>query len=163
HDVVQTLIRPEFMTLLALGARLVTLVMALGIVATSAKLARETWREEGTSTFVAIATAVGTAFTYYAHTSNLDVPYLSWTELALVSLARASLRRGAKLLGVSFGLAAAAVATKAQAYAAFLVTFPLPLAVVIAYERVDRRQWLSGTLRAALWGAGAILVFDLVP
>ena len=74
-------------------------------------------------------------FAYYAHTSNLDVPYLFWGCLAVLSLVRAVARREPRRLRAFAALAALAVGTKDQAYAMFLLGAP---AAVLAAAWSDR-------------------------
>jgi 4-amino-4-deoxy-L-arabinose transferase-like glycosyltransferase len=104
-------------------------------------------------------------FVFYAKLANLDVPYLCWFALSLVFLLRVLDRHRLRDYVVLAVCAAAAVATKDQAYALYL---GLPLVVVPSLDRHRRASGEGGgigaTLRdrrmvsAALAGAGAYLV-----
>ena len=79
--------------------------------------------------------ALSVPFVYYAKTANLDVPYLFWFALSLLFFLRA-LRRARTADFALFGLAAAAaVATKDQALALYVLTVP-----VLAWEVYARRR-----------------------
>ena len=101
--------------------------------------------------YAALFAATNMTFAFYARVSNLDVPYLTWTVLALDAVldvlesgdARAYTRFGA--------FAAAAVATKDQAYASFLVVAPLyfvvwPLISRGVFSRVHARLVVRGAV-----------------
>jgi hypothetical protein len=151
-DVIREIIQPPYMTAMAMTARIVALLMSLGIVLVVAKLTEEVApdeRKQEAPTLAAAVAGLGIAFTYYAHTSNLDVPYLFWGSLATLALVRDRLRAFAVY-------AAFAVATKDQAYALFLLTAPI---VVGARIRRDRRV-LKEALVAAAIGVGLLLLID---
>src|SRR5947208_2045498 len=74
---------------------------------------------------------------YYAHTTNLDIPYLCWTTAGLWLAVRVVRGDAAVRTHVLLGAAAAlAIATKDQAYACFAL-LPLPLLW---------RRWQGGRL-----------------
>ena len=149
-DVLHEIIQPPYMTTMAMTARIVALVMSLGIVLVVAKLAEEIApddRKRRAPAFAAAVAGLGVSFTYYSHTSNLDVPYLFWGSLAALALVRDRWRAFAVY-------AAFSVATKDQAYALFLLPAPIVLG---AHLRRDRTR-----LREALVAAGigiALLLF----
>ncbi len=113
--------------------RLVSVVMAGGIVACAYSFSRTLWGE--TAGWIAGLLALSNPWiAYYARTGNLDVPALFWTALGLVAFAHV-LRSGfsprrAAWLGAFAGIA---MATKDQALAIFL-----PLAVVLLLPRFSR-------------------------
>lgn len=118
----------EFFKRLTLIARLVSLVMALGIVVLTYAMGRELFGERA-AWCAALSVALLPPLAYYAKTSNLDVPYLFWTMLALyqyLRMVRVPTSGGFLLLGTFVALA---IATKDQAYA-FFVLVPLVLAVL---------------------------------
>src|SRR5580700_2280360 len=125
-DVVAEMTRVPYMTTFAVVARIVTDVMAAGIVCLVALIGEELWGRRA-GQWAALVAALNSVFAYYAHTSNLDVPYLFWTLWSYLCLVRAIVRHEpARLRGCAL-FAVFAVATKDQAYAAFLVTFPLAI------------------------------------
>lgn len=140
-ELVATFTRVEYMTAFAVVARIVSLFMALGIILTAAKIAEELW-DARSGTFAALVTALNMSVVYYAHTSNLDVPYLFWTMLGIRELCRAIGRIG-RIGGAGeceashvharwgVGYALAAVATKDQAYATFVLVIGFAFALVL--------------------------------
>ena len=90
-DVIAAMIQVPTMTALTLVARFVSELMALGIIYFLAKLAEEVWGKRA-SLLVALVIAVNAPLTYYAHTSNLDVPYMFWACFALLETTRAIVR-----------------------------------------------------------------------
>lgn len=133
-DVISTMIQVPTMTALTLVARLVSQLMALGIIYFLAKLAEEVWGKRA-SLFVALVIAINAPLTYYAHTSNLDVPYMFWACFALLETARTIVRREPRRLRRVFLCAALAVGTKDQAYAIFLAGFPVAIAAWLLLDR----------------------------
>lgn len=151
-DVLREIIEPRYMTVMAMTARIVTLLMSIGIVLVVAKLAEEIApddRKRHAPAFAAAVAGLGISFTYYSHTTNLDVPYLFWGSLAVLALVRERLRAFAVY-------AAFAVATKDQAYALFLLTAPLVLFVRIRNEK----KLLREALIATAIGAALLLLID---
>jgi hypothetical protein len=130
--------------LLFLLGRLLSLLMALGVVGGVAVIAH---RVLGAASAWPSALAAGLMlpFVFYAKLANLEVPYLFWFVVSMLFLveARASGRLAAV---VGFGATAAfAVVTKDQAYALYVVP-----AALVAREMWRRRA--IGRLGA---GAGA--------
>ena len=102
------------------AGRVVSLVMGLGAVIA---LHAATRRLAGprAALLAAFLFATSVPFVYYAKTANLDVPYVFWFSLAFLAWVR--FREGGRLGdGAAFALAAAAaVATKDQAFALFVL------------------------------------------
>jgi hypothetical protein len=159
-DVIGEILKVPYMTVIAYAARLVSLLMSLGLVWAIAKIAEELrgprsagvqsarrhFLSTSRSGWCAAAFAgVNVPLTYYAHTTNLDVPYLFWGSLALLVLVRAVARRQPALLRRWAVLAALAVGTKDQAYALFLASVPLGLALWLALD-----SWARANIRAVL-------------
>lgn len=138
-DVIHTMIQVKTMTILTVVARLVSELMAIGIIYFLAKLAEEVWGKRA-SLLVALVIAVNAPLTYYAHTSNLDVPYLFWACFALLETTRAIVRREPRRFRRVMLLGALAVGTKDQAYAVFLLGFPLAIAAWFALDREARAR-----------------------
>jgi hypothetical protein len=140
------------MTAMAMTARIVALLMSLGIVLVVAKLAEEIApddRKRHAPAFAAAVAGLGISFTYYSQTSNLDVPYLFWGSVATLALLRERLR--------AFAIYAAfAVATKDQAYALFLLSAPIVIGSRIRRDRTLLREALT----AAAIGVALVLLID---
>jgi hypothetical protein len=123
------------MTGCSLVAKLVAIVMACVSLLVSARIARRTVSAEA-GRWAAIWAATCLSFAYYGRVSNLDGPYLMWTTLAidrLITMAETRKLRDYVLFGV---LAGAAVATKDQAYAGFVL--PGVIYVVLLPLRGDQ-------------------------
>lgn len=132
-DVVSTIIAVPYMTAIALVARALSILMSLVVVWALAKIGEELSGGEGSARGrrVAVATAVvaglNASLTYYAHTSNLDVPYLCWGTLAVLELVRAIARDDERRLRRVATYGVLAIATKDQAYALFALLVPVAL------------------------------------
>ena len=103
------------LTSLVLIARLVSMVMGTAIVGLLFVITRRLFGVTS-ALFAALVVAFSFPFVYYAHTSNVDIPYVFWFTLGLlfyVRLLEGGKNRDYALLGVCLALA---VATKDQAY-----------------------------------------------
>jgi 4-amino-4-deoxy-L-arabinose transferase-like glycosyltransferase len=161
-DVVHEILAVPYMTAIAYGARLVTVLMSLGLGWAVAKIAEEL-RGERAGWCAAAFAGVNVPLTYYAHTTNLDVPYLFWGSLAVLALVRAVARREPRRLRRWAVLAALAVGTKDQAYALFLFAAPAGLALWMAVDRWarrNRRLVLRETAVASGMAVGLLALFD---
>ena len=149
------LIEPFYMTGIELGARLAAVAMGVGVVVSTLRL----WTRIGGRTAGLAAAAVvasNAVLVYYAHTGNLDLPYLFWSTWALVELDR--VLAGEPRERQALLLATAAVLTKDQAAGIFLVVVPWALWVAHRAGGATRaRMWRavlsSGLAYAALSGA----------
>jgi hypothetical protein len=159
-DVVAELTRVPYMTTFAVVARLVTSLMAVGIVYVVASIGEELWGRRAGLWAAAVA-ALNTVLTYYAHTSNLDVPYLFWTLLSYLWLTRAIVRNEPARLRYCVLLAVLAVATKDQAYAAFIIAFPVTLGLWIALG-VSAGERAAVLRELAVSVLGGVLVLSIV-
>lgn len=165
-DVIQEIVKPAYMTSITMTARVVTLLMSLGIVAVLALLAgdlasRE--RRRSVSTFAALFATLNWSFSYYSHTSNLDVPYLFWACLATLWLERAITRCEPRRLRIFAVFAAMAVGTKDQAYAMFLLGAPAALlswAALDRWPRTNRAIVLRELAIAVVLGALVLALID---
>jgi hypothetical protein len=160
-DVIGAMIQPGTMTILTLVARFVSELMAIGIIYFLAKLAEEVWGRRA-SLLVALVIAVMAPLTYYAHTSNLDVPYQFWACFALLETVRAIVRREPRRFRRVMLLGALAVGTKDQAYAIFLLGFPLAIAAWFALDREARARRSEILRQLAIGLAIAGVLFLLV-
>jgi len=152
------------MTAISLIAKLTATAMATLALLALARLVRRTFgvRE---ARCAALFAATNLTFAFYGRVSNLDVPYLMWTLLALDAVL--DVLEGADASATTrFGLfAAAAVATKDQAYASFLLVAPgylvlVPFVRERRFSRDDlRRLARSAALSALAYGvlSGALL------
>jgi len=160
-DVVAQMLHVPTMTALAYGARAVTVAMALGVAWAVARMVEEV-RGARAGACAAAFVGVNVPFTYYAHTSNLDVPYLFWGCLALLALVRAIHRREPERLRAWALFAALAVGTKDQAYALFLLAVPGAVALWIALDPWAREHARAVVRQAASAGAMAVVAVLLV-
>ena len=121
------LLKPFYMTGIEICSRVVTGVMALAVVANTMRLwERIGGRRAGTAAGVVVAT--NATFVYYAHTGNLETPYLFWLTWGLVELDRVA--SGEPRERQALLLAIASVLTKDQAAAAWLLPLPVYLVVL---------------------------------
>lgn len=161
HDVIQAFVHVPVMTTFAFVARVVSLLMSLGIVLAIGNLARAVFGPRARPWAMAIA-GVEVAGTYYAHTSNLDIPALFWATCALLTLTLAVKADEPRKLRRVAVLVACAIATKDQAYAIFLLSMPCVL-VLWAFER-RRAGTLPELVRETAWlvliGVFLVLAID---
>lgn len=161
-DVVTEFIKVPYMTGMALVARVVSIVMSLGIAYAIARIVEETHGKRA-GWLAALVCGLNVPLTYYAHTTNLDVPYLFWACFAILALVRSVARGEPKRLRTAAILAALAVATKDQAYALFVFALPATIVAWLATDpsaRRDARPILVAAAKAAVIGAAALLVVD---
>ena len=162
HDIIATIIRPGYATWFALVARLVSVGMSLGIIWVVSEMARLMGGPRA-ALFAGLAAALNMALTYYGQVSNLDVPYLFWGMLSLLAAMRAIALHEPKRFWHAALLAGAAVATKDQASALFLLGLPLAVAAWFAddaWPRRNLRAVLVPLLAAALAATFLLLLVD---
>jgi len=147
-------IKVPYMTATALVARFVSLAMSLGVVIFAARIAEEIRRGAPDARLAGTCTAafvgLNVSLTYYAHTSNLDVPYMFWTMAAFALLARALARGEPRRLRRAFAFAVLAVGSKDQAYAVFLVSVPVLVGLAAVRDRRFLREGLIALGAATL-------------
>lgn len=161
--VMPVILGTPYMTAMALTARFMTLLMSLGIIITLALIASELVtpaRRPLVMTLTAAFATVNRSFTYYAHMSNLDVPYLFWALLATLMLVRTIARNEPRRLRYVALFGALAISTKDQAYAMFLVGAPLSL---LTWGWLDRRarSWAllqEGAIATGITGALVLFI-----
>jgi hypothetical protein len=162
HDVIATITQPRYMTYFAVLGRFAGLAMSLGIIWTIGEMARlVAGRRAGV--FAAGACALNFALTYYGQVSNLDVPYLFWGLLSLLWCMRAVMEEAPRRFWLAALFAAAAVATKDQAYALFLLSLPLFLLLWFVSDRWPRAhagEVLKTLLPAAIVALLLLLLVD---
>jgi len=121
---------------LALLARLVSAVMGVAAVVFTALTAAELFGRRA-AVLAALVFLCCPVTVYYAHTTNVDIPYLCWATAGLWLAVRIARGESSIRTHVLLGAAAAlAIATKDQAYACFAL-LPLPLLW---------RRWQAGRL-----------------
>lgn len=162
HDVIMTITQPAYMTYFAVLGRLVSLIPSLGIIWTIGEMAKLVAGPRA-GLFAAGAAALNFALTYYGQVSNLDVPYLFWGLLSLLWFMRAVTEGAPRRIWWASLFAAAAVATKDQAYALFLLSLPAFLIAWFACEpwpRAHVGHILKSLLPAALVALPLLLLVD---
>lgn len=146
-DVIAAFTAVPIMTIFALVARFVSFGMSLGVVVMIGRFSDRIFGRAARPWAMAIA-GVEVAGTYYAHTTNLDLPALFWSLCAFDVLARAILDDDPRRLRKVGLLVAFAITTKDQAYAIHALT--LPFAVLAWSRRSDRPVIREGVLTAVL-------------
>jgi hypothetical protein len=137
------------MTSVSVIAKLLAMAMATLAVIVLARIVRRTVGERA-GRFAALFAATNLTFAFYGRVSNLDVPYLFWTALALDRLLDIA-ETGARRDHLAFGaLAAASVATKDQAYASYVLVLPLYLFVTFRGAKGEFRRRLVTLFQVAL-------------
>lgn len=139
------------LTTLALVGRLLSAAMGAGCAVLAYLTVRALfgWR-------AALGAGVVTLFAYpvvyYAHTTNVEVPYLFWTALALYGAVRLLSGGGPRWYWVLGGAAAMAVSTK-ELIAGFVLALALTV-LIVDCRRAPRKWWLP---RGALGGLAVAL------
>jgi hypothetical protein len=159
-DVIAAFTKPGLMTFFAVTARLVNLAMSLGVIWGVGEMARlVAGRSAGL--LAAGACTLNFGLTYYGQVSNLDVPYLFWSSLALLYFMRVATQLQARPVWPAVLCATAAVATKDQAYALFLLSLPAFLLLwLVGMPRPQLREVLRALLPAAALGLFLLLLVD---
>lgn len=106
-----------------------------------------------------LAVAVADPLVYYAHTLNVDAPYVGWAMLALALLARAVRTGGTCALVGSIVAATLSGATKDQAFGLFLLLVPAAVFLLLRPGglAVEGRARVRFRTIVAAGAAGAIL------
>ncbi len=158
HQIIQT----PYMTVIAYIARTVSLLMSIGVVWAVSQVAREVYSQRA-AVCVAAVGGLNAALVYYAHVTNLEVPYLFWASLALLALVRAIVRQEPRRLRTFAALGAIAIGCKDQAAGLFLLGAPLVLAFWVVdspWARSHRRTIVREALVALAIAALVFLVAD---
>jgi hypothetical protein len=152
------------MTAVSVIAKLVATAMAAMALVVLARLVRRTFGARS-GRFAALFAATNLTFAFYGRVSNLDVPYLFWTVLALDRLLDVA-ETGELRDHLAFAaLAAASIATKDQAHASYILVFPLYVFVSLRGTGGDAQKrvfitFAKAALVAALaygFASGALL------
>jgi 4-amino-4-deoxy-L-arabinose transferase-like glycosyltransferase len=161
HDVITTITQPQYMTYFSVVARLVSISMSVGIIWTVGAMA-QVMAGRRAGLFAAGAAALNVGLTYYGQVSNLDVAYLFWTMLSLLFCMRAVVGKKPNRFWYAALFAAAAVATKDQAYAVFALSLPMFFALWFGTDPWPRRNARSLLVTLALAAIAAIVALLLV-
>lgn len=145
------LLHPLYMTGIEVSARLVAAAMGAGVVWNTMRL----WKRIGGRFAGVVAGAVvasNATLVYYAHTGNVDVPYLFWASWALVEIDRVAVGepRGLQALLLS----TCAVLTKDQAAA--MLALPILLYVLIRPSLERRASMVRPDVVRGALGSAAI-------
>ncbi len=146
------LIEPRYMTGIEVVARVVTLLMAIGVLVHVRRLIGRVWGDRA-GTIAALLTALDPVFVYFAHSGNSDIPCLFWVTRGLVELDRVMAGESRERHALLCAMAAAL--TKDQSAPLFFLAAPWALVVVPLLHRGERsvREVL---LRPALWRSLAL-------
>lgn len=161
-DVIATMTQVPYMTFFSVVARLVSIGFSLGTIVVMAKMgALIAGRRAGL--LAALVLALNAAFTYYGAVSNLDGPSLLWASLSLYYFMRLMALHEASAIRWAMLCAAAAVATKDQTYALFVLSIPAGLGLWFAsdaWARSNYRTIFGGLAFWAIAALAALLVID---
>lgn len=156
-DIVSEFTKPQYMTVFAIVARLVNVVLSLGLITIVGHMAQMlAGRRAGL--LAAGALTLNMAFTYYGQVSNLEVPYLFWSALSLLLVMKGMARQQTLLFFWAALAAAAAITTKDQAYAVFALSLPFSMSLWLARDTWPRRNLKSLALYAVIAIAAILLV-----
>ncbi len=143
------------MTAVHLTAKLLSVLMGVIALAALARVTARLFDRQAAIWTVAFA-MVNLTVAYYGRTTNLDGPYLCWMALAadrLLDVVESGAWRDYRLFAL---LLAASIATKDQAYAAWILPGPV---LLLAWPIVRPRALAAGANhwrllgKALLWGA----------
>lgn len=160
--VIGTFIHVPYMTSFAFTARALSLLMS---VATVLLVNRLTSLVAGplAGLLAAAACALDGGLVYYGQVTNLDGPYLFWAVLSLWAWMRFLIAGDLRSLRWAALSAAAAIATKDQAYAVFLLTLPASFLLSLALDPAARRRFPALVLPMLRWASislGLLLLVD---
>lgn len=139
HGVIAEITKIPYMTYFSITARLVSAVMSVATIFLIAKMT-ETIAGRRAGYFAAAMCSMNAALTYYGQVTNLDGPYLFWSALSIWGWMRTISDHDTRHLRWSAVAAAAAIATKDQAYAIFLCSVPLGFFVWFAVDKWPREN-----------------------
>jgi len=161
-DVIAELIKVPYMTFFAVAARVVSAAMSVGTIVWVGKIGEELGGKR-VGVCAAVACALNATLVYYGNVTNLDGPYLFWSTLAAWQWMRAIVRHEPRRFRWAALFTVAAIATKDQAYAVFLLGLPMAFATWFAADPWPRHHWrlVAGELCIAIAVASiALLVID---
>src|SRR4029079_9372758 len=150
------------MTFFAIAARIVSAAMSVGTIVWVGQIGEELGGKRA-GVCAAAACALNATLVYYGNVTNLDGPCLFWATLAVWQWIRAIARHEPHLFRWAGLFTVAAIATKDQAYAVFLLSLPMVFAMWIAADPWPRRnrRLVAGQLCIAMAIASiALLAVD---
>ena len=156
QDVITAFIQVPYMTFFAVVARAVSIAMS---VATIFMVGRMTMVIAGRRAGLAAAAActLNATLTYYGQVTNLDGPYLFWSVLALWGWMRIVAEQELHHLRWAMLATVAAIATKDQAYALFLLGLPALLLLWFGLDPWARNNARAIVPRLLVWAGIALL------
>ena len=143
------------------SGRLLSLALSLGVLLVVYRCGRETG-DARAGVLAGALLALSVPFPYYAKTANLDVPYLFWFALSVLFFLRALRRGRAADFGFFALAAAAAVATKDQAFALYVLTVPFLVWEIIRRRRTEGPLSVWADRRLALLLVGGAAAFAVL-
>ncbi len=161
-DVIAEMIHVPYMTYFAIVARLVAVAFSLGTIVVAARMG-ELVAGKRAGLLAAAALALNAGLTYYGQVTNLDGPSLFWAMLSLYFFMRVMCLHELKPIRWACLAAAAAVATKDQTYAVFVLALPAGLIIWFAADNWARQNAGPVLKELAGWGVlaiAAVLVID---
>ncbi|MCI2007514.1 MAG: hypothetical protein LKJ54_02095 [Acetobacter peroxydans] len=160
--VIGTFIHVPYMTSFAFTARVLSVLMSVGTLLLVNRLTSlVAGRVAGLC--AAAACALNGGMVYYGQVTNLDGPYLFWAVLSLWAWMRFLVAGDLRSLRWAALSAAAAIATKDQAYAVFLLTMPASFLLSLILDPAARRRAPALVLPMLRWAAislGLLLLVD---
>jgi len=156
RDVIAEMIHVPYMTFFAVVARLVSIAFSLATIVVVGKMAALLGGRRA-GLLAAAAVALNGGLTYYGQVTNLDGPALFWACLSLYGFMRVMANHDLKSIRWAMLAAAAAVTTKDQTYAIFLLSLPAGLALWLTTDPWPRQNGLALAKRLALWGIIALV------
>ena len=164
-DVIASFIQIPYMTFFSLVARSVSVLMSLATIVVIGKTAEHIGGRRAGYCAAGVC-ALSATLVYYGHVTNLDGPYLFWCSLSILCWVSVIAERDLRQIRWGAIFAVAAIATKDQAYAVFLLSLPLAFVLWFALDRWPRQNarrlfttlafWLVISLIALLLIDGAI-------
>jgi len=161
QEVIGTITHVPYMTYFAIVARLVSIAFSLGTIVVVARMA-ELLAGRRAGLIAAAALALNAALVYYGVATNLDGPSLFWAALSFYFCMRLMVRHEIRVIRWVALSAAAAVATKDQTYALFVLAFPVAFVVWGLSDRWARENATPVLRGLMLWSAVAVFALLLV-
>ena len=161
HDVIASFIGVRYMTFFAIVARIVSVTMSLGTIYILGQMT-EIVAGRRAGYFAATACSLNATLTYYGQVTNLDGPYLFWAVLALREWMDIIAHRNVRRVRWAMFFTAAAIATKDQAYAIFLLSVPILLIIWFMTDDWPRRQARALLFSIILWGVIALIGLAMI-
>lgn len=159
--VIAEMIQVPYMTYFAFVARLVSVAFSLGTIVVAARMG-ELLGGKRAGWLAAAALALNGGLTYYGQVTNLDGPSLFWAMLSLFLFMRLMIAHELKLVRWACLSAAAAVATKDQTYAVFLLALPAGMAIWFASDAFAQQNWRGILKQIAIWAAVAVFAVLMI-